>query len=255
MSRGAGLRPTRLIGNEPPEIVVHDEPELCPYLEGRTARLPLRLPLRALTREETDERLASGDRRYGRLFYRPSCPSCRACEPLRVPVATFEPSRSQRRALVRGHRELRTEIGEPVVSGERLEVYNRHRLERGLTRGQEPALDEESYAAFFVYRMVEAVEFSFFLGSQLVGFAICDRGARALSAVYCAFDPGLSRLSIGTYSVLRHLELARSLGLTYVYLGLYVADNAHLRYKASFLPHERLIDGAWRHFDRPLASP
>jgi arginine-tRNA-protein transferase len=35
-----------------------------------------------------------------------------------------------------------------------------------------------------------------------------------------------------------------------VYLGLYVAENAHLRYKAGFLPHERRIDGEWRRFHR-----
>jgi len=243
------MRRHRIIDDTPSEVVIFDEEEPCPYLDGRTARLPLRLPLRRLTLEETDERLAQGDRRYGRMLYRPSCPECQACEPLRVPVASFEPSRSQRRVLARGRRELRTEIGEPVMTPGRLALYERHRIGRGLARSSDPVLDEAMYSAFFVESMVETIEFRFYREHDLIGFAVSDRGASALSAVYCAFDPDCSRLSIGTYSVLRHIELARELGLSYVYLGLYVAANPHLSYKAGFLPHERLIGGEWRRFD------
>ena len=47
------------------EQLVHDQPEDCPYLEGRTARMPLRWQLRALSGEELDAALAAGDRRDG----------------------------------------------------------------------------------------------------------------------------------------------------------------------------------------------
>jgi arginine-tRNA-protein transferase len=42
--------------------------------------------------------------------------------------------------------------------------------------------------------------------------------------------------------------------LRYLYLGLYVADCRHLAYKARFLPHERLVNGEWRRFDRESGS-
>jgi arginine-tRNA-protein transferase len=38
--------------------------------------------------------------------------------------------------------------------------------------------------------------------------------------------------------------------MRYVYLGFYIADSAHMSYKSQYLPHERLIGGAWRKFDR-----
>jgi len=243
------MRQPTVIDDTPAEVVVLDEEEPCPYLEGRTARLPLRLPLRKLAPAETDRRLAQGDRRYGRLFYRPACPVCRACEPIRVLVESFRPSKSHRRVLARGDRELRTEIGEPTATPERRALYEKHRIGRGLATRTEPKLDEEAYSMFFVDRLVDAFELRFYRGDTLVGFAVSDRGAHALSAVYCAFDPDFGRLSIGTYSILKHLELARGEGLTYVYLGLYIAENRHVSYKASFVPHERMIDGRWHLFD------
>jgi hypothetical protein len=39
----------RILPVTPPEIVVHDQEELCLYLPGRRARQPLRQPIRRLT--------------------------------------------------------------------------------------------------------------------------------------------------------------------------------------------------------------
>ena len=85
-----------------------------------------------------------------------------------------------------------------------------------------------------------------------VGVAITDHAAGALSAVYSFYDPDYGWLSPGVYSILMQVSLCRRWGLRYLYLGLYVGGCRAMRYKASYLPHERLIDGAWRRFDRPF---
>jgi arginine-tRNA-protein transferase len=69
--------------------------------------------------------------------------------------------------------------------------------------------------------------------------------------VYCCYDSAFSRLRPGAYSILKQWQQCRDWGLTYLYLGLYVAGSAHMAYKARFAPHERLIEGVWRRFDRP----
>jgi arginine-tRNA-protein transferase len=116
------------------ELLVARSQEPCPYLAGRTACLPLRLPTRKLTPQEFDERMAQGDRRAGVLLYRPECPRCSACEAIRLDVARFRPTRTQRRVKRRGDAELTYEILEPHVDSARVRLFNRHREGRGLAR-------------------------------------------------------------------------------------------------------------------------
>jgi arginine-tRNA-protein transferase len=83
----------------------------------------------------------------------------------------------------------------------------------------------------------------------LVGVAINDRGDDALSAVYCYYDPDYAKLSLGAYSILKAIDVCRTWGLRYLYLGLYIAACNPMRYKATYFPHERLIDGKWQRFE------
>ena len=51
-------------------------------------------------------------------------------------------------------------------------------------------------------------------------------------------------------SILKEIELCRRWGLRHLYLGLYVAGCRPMEYKASYLPHERLVGGKWQRFER-----
>jgi arginine-tRNA-protein transferase len=235
--------PVRLPG-APPEWLVWNETSRCPYLAEQTARLPLRLPMRRLKPAEFGTRLAAGDRRQGLLLYRPSCPSCAACEPIRLDTEAFTPSRTQRRILARGDATLQMLIGRPAVTPDKVALYNRHKLERGLLTG-DGLIDAEGYEQFLVETCTDTIELRYVLNGLLVGVAVTDRAGDALSAVYCFYDPGFARLSLGTYSILKQLALCRQWGLRYLYLGLFVAGSPAMAYKARFLPHERLIGGEW----------
>lgn len=238
----------RLPGN-PPEWLVSDVPMRCPYLPHQTARLPLRLPARALRRDEFAVRLEDGDRRQGLLLYRPNCPTCSACEAIRIDVSIFEPSKTQRRIWRRGEAVIETHIGRPTVTAEKVTLYNRHKVERGLLIGNE-LVDPDTYGQFLVETCTDSVEVSYRYNGQLIGVAITDRASNALSAVYCFYDPSYALLSPGTYSILKQIALCRTWGLRHLYLGLYVADCASMNYKARYLPHERLVGGVWRPFDK-----
>jgi arginine-tRNA-protein transferase len=239
------LRPR--LADAPPERLVYDVLVPCPYLPGEPARLPLRLPARRLRPHELSQRLRAGDRRQGLLLYRPSCPACRACQAIRIDVVAFTPDKTQRRVFRRGETVLRTDIARPSPSPEKVALYNRHKRERGLLIGDD-FTDADGYEQFLVDTCTNTIELTYRDAERLVGVAITDRAADALSAVYCFYDPSYARLSPGTYSVLKHIALCREWGLRYLYLGLYVADCRAMRYKGRYVPHERFIDGSWHRF-------
>ncbi|MFN7146694.1 MAG: arginyltransferase [Myxococcota bacterium] len=226
--------------------VVWDQLEECPYRDGHTARLPLRMPPRLLTDEELDRALDAGDRRSGRMLYRTRCPACTACEPLRVPVSRFRPTTSQRRAL-RKNEDVRLEVGPPLASADRVALFNRHKFERGLSRSEEP-LSAANYRAWLVDSCVDTRELRYLVGDKLVAVSILDVGRTSASAVYHYFDPDEGRRSLGVYSVLREIQWCAEVGLDWYYLGFYVEDCGHLAYKATYLPHQRRVGGEWVEF-------
>lgn len=228
------------------EQIVHDEPEACPYLDDRVARLPLRWQLHPLAPAELDLSLANGDRRVGRMLYRTTCPACNACEAIRIPVGGFTPTKSQRRALAR-NQDLRIEVGPAAYSDERLALYNRHKRGRGLAKA-ERNMSRRGYEGWFVESCVQTMEMRYLLGDRLVAVGIVDVGARDTSSVYFYFDPDEERRSLGVYSCLVELDWQRQRGGRFHYLGLYVADCRHLNYKADYFPHERRVRGRWLRF-------
>jgi arginine-tRNA-protein transferase len=238
-----------MLPGDPPELLVHDEPMQCPYLPDQTARLPLRLPLARLSRAQLDERLAQGERRQGRLVYRTECPTCDACEPIRIPVRDYRLSKTERRIFRNGQRVIQTELAKVESDERRASLYNRHKQLRGLSHDGGP-ISAAGYAAVLADSCCDSFELRYRIGGELIGVAIVDRGERSLSAVYCYYDPSYGRFSPGVYSILYQLELCRRWGLPHLYLGLTIEGCKAMTYKRRYLPHERLIGGEWQRFER-----
>src|SRR5437870_13360908 len=72
-------------------------PLRCGYLPAERSSLAYRV-LVDVTAAQHEALLARGWRRFGCERFRPVCPACTACRSLRIPRATFTPSRSQRPA-------------------------------------------------------------------------------------------------------------------------------------------------------------
>ena len=216
----------------------------CPYLPEQEAKLVYWLPHAGTRATDLDRRLEAGQRRHGPLVYEPQCDSCRECISLRIPVAGFRPSRSQRRVWQRGQSQVVARLGLPVNDVTRLELINKHSEWRGWL-GSSERISEEFYEQVFVCSLFHSVEIAYYVDQKLVGVAICDRGEIGFSAVYTYYDPEYAGLSLGTYSVLYQLAYCRQIGLQYLYLGYYVADCPSLMYKANFGPHQRRIQGQW----------
>jgi arginine-tRNA-protein transferase len=110
-------------------------------------------------------------------------------------VEAFVPNKTQRRVFRRGEAQLQSEMGPPTVTSQKVALYNRHKVERGLLVG-DGLVDAESYEQFLGQTCVDTIEITYRHDGALIGVAVVDRAADALSAVYCFYDPDYERFSL-----------------------------------------------------------
>jgi arginine-tRNA-protein transferase len=217
-------------------------PHRCPYVPGQIAVNEF-LCAETLDSGMYQSLMELGFRRSGDIVYRPRCPTCRQCVPIRVVVDAFRPTRSQRRAR-RRNADVRVTLGPPEYTGEKWKVY---RAYLQYQHGDSAQCNREEFEAFLYRSPTTTVEMTYWLGDRLLGAGIVDQTPSALSSVYFYFDPAEARRSLGVFSALVEIDECRRRGLTYWYVGYYVGACHTMRYKAAFGPHELLgADGVWR---------
>ena len=212
-------------------------PETCSYLPDRLATMEYQLVLQ-LDDAEYEALMNRGYRKFGPVLFRPVCESCRECQPLRVSTTLFQPDRSQRRAL-RQNQDLRVTLQAPTVDEQRLDLYRRYHAAQSERKGWPQSVrNAGEYAFQFVHSPVSSVEIGLWEGERLRAIVLTDITPHVVSGVYHFYEPDMERRSLGTYCMLRTIELARSLGKPWVYFGYYVRDCGSLSYKARYRPCE-----------------
>ncbi len=227
-----------------PRFFYRMPPRPCPYLPGRTEQNIFTELSGASTTPLYDALTQAGFRRSHNVAYRPSCPGCQACVPVRVVTWQFAPSRSQIRVL-RANGDVReSELG-GVATAEQYALFGRYLSARhadgemaGMTYADYVAMVEDSPLNTVVSEYRDA-------DNRLIAACLVDRLNDGLSAVYSFFEPSQTQRSLGSYMILRLIEKSRLAELAYLYLGYWIAGSRKMAYKAKFRPLEGLTSRGW----------
>ena len=223
---------------------------LAPWIEKQTENL---LPM---TRIYADFKEA-GYCRFNNQFYLHKCHNCNQCHAIRIPVTSFEASKSQRHVWNKNQDMEVTLVKNPLeaLTDEKVFIFREYDYFHNKAAGEPKKTMDEAREMLTQmnsgYPGVWNMEYR--LDGKLIGVAILDITTKAdgkitgLCSNYFYYDTSDSvrKRSLGVFSVLQEIALCMELEIPYYYLGLYLPDCKKMNYKANYKPYELFVDGKW----------
>jgi arginine-tRNA-protein transferase len=226
-----------------------DQVHTCSYLEGKQARNLYPDPYKSVDKALYSRLIQYGFRRSGDHIYRPYCPECEACVPVRINTDEFQANRSQSRCLKR-NQDIQTKLVPARFSEEHFALYSRYLTRRHQGGGMDNP-SQDNYKNFLFSTWCDTGLLECRLNGQLVAVAVTDFVYDGASAFYTFYDPDFPQRSLGTYAILQQIELAKTYGLTWLYLGYWIEDCAKMNYKTKFSGLYGYTK-SWRKIDKKL---
>lgn len=198
---------------------------------------------------EMDFLLAEGWRNFGTYFFRHNIGICRGelrrVIPLRIRLANFTLSKTQRRNLQRNN-DLRVIVRPILIDEEKEKLFDRHKQRFAehipdtiyTFISREPALIPSEAFELCVYEQEKLLAVSFF-----------NEGLEAVSGIYAMFEPNETKRGLGILTMLLEIQYAQQHGKNFYYQGYAYEGESFYDYKKRFRSLEMFDwEGNWVEF-------
>lgn len=211
--------------------------EQCPYLPDMTC-MNENLLIQKLTDKDAEMLLSSGFRHFGEFFFRPVCGHCRRCISVRIPVQRWEPTHSVKRLFNR-NKHFKVQLETPEISPDKFALYHHHKQKFTYyyTLNEDYELFRKSFFHVFPFSYILTIRD----GDHLVAVSHLDITDNAMSAIYCYYDMNYARYSPGKFAIYYELQMAKTIGISWLYLGFTIEKNRHTNYKLLYQPNQVMV--------------
>jgi len=230
----------------------------CAYLPNKSVRMSYKY-IENATQAYNTALINRGWRRFGCYYFHPICNGCNECKSIRINVNDFELRKSQKKSIKR-NKGTEIIIQKPTLSQAHIDLYNKyHAFKHQQDDWTHRNISPREYKENFVEGAHNfGKEVLYMLDGKLIGVDLIDILDDGVSSIYFYYDPDYPSLSLGTYSLLYQVELAKILKLPWIYLGYWVDGCKAFAYKPKFQPQE-ILDGfpnvselsQWKSFPPP----
>lgn len=200
---------------------------------------------------QLDHLLAHGWRHFGTLFYRYSYmeyeDEITQVLPLRLPLENVCFTKSQRRNL-RKNSSLKVEYRDSFIDAEKISLFENHKKR---FRESPPESLYDFFSDMPSCIPCNTKEIAVFDNGKLIAVSFLDVAIKSTSTIYAMFDLEYSKRGLGIFTALKEIEISKSLGKEFYYLGYSYEKSSFYDYKKKFRNLEQFDwDGNWMPFDQ-----
>lgn len=222
------------------DIEFVEEQRDCSYFDDEISDIRYRY-MYDCSVEQYQAMLERGWRRFGKMHFVPECKWCTKCISMRIDVKNYEFTKSEKR-VINKNKDTKLYLRTPSMTLEHLNLYDKyHSVMNAKKNWPFTPIEPNDYLKSYVEGKEEySKELLYMRDNKLIGVALVDILPNAMSSIYCFYDHDYSDLSIGKFSILAQIKIAKEMNIPYIYLGYWIKDHFSMGYKEAYGPFEVL---------------
>ena len=208
----------------------------CSYLDDKTQTTHYKI-IHNCSKEHSQELVERGYRRFGKMFFRPICPSCDECKSIKIDANNYNFSKSAKR-IMKKNAHVQSIIQKPTLTQEHINIFEKYHLHMSDKKSWDynKTTAEHYYGSFVQGHEDFGYEVLYFIEDRLIAVDLIDILENGISSIYFYYDPEFAHLSLGKFSLYNQIKYVQEANKEWIYLGYYVKECPSLSYKAEYTP-------------------